>query len=196
MVLSYPRVAIAKQFYTEGGETMKKNICFLITLLLIGCASGPSNTLEENKVDEFTGHKIKRTHYQVISISNSYSQPYMFCRFSKIDDDYFLDLKLELPSGHAPIIEKNALLMIKLKSGSIVELKNLKFNLPCNGCGSTGFSNVVGVMTSFPISESNLQMLSTDVPVKVRAYMEGGYVETDVKEDNGNKISEIARLVL
>lgn len=96
----------------------------MFAILLSSCLGGGGTQIVKDEVDSFTGHKIKRTTFE--KASNHYAfapKMFNFIRFSKINENYVLDLKTTLVSGSVFAINKDDFLMIKLNSGEIIKLQ-------------------------------------------------------------------------
>lgn len=138
--------------------------------------------IEENKVDEFTHHKIIRTSWEPI-IKKFGNSIIGHVRVSKIDGDIYINLRI-MRSGSAMAIDEGARLMIKTASDSIVTLNNLKYQISCTGCGAVGFagSALQGLDLTFPMSDDQANYLLANKAVKLRIYLTDGYLEEEIKE--------------
>jgi hypothetical protein len=145
-----------------------------------------AQTLEENKTDDFTNNKVKRTSWETVNETMSFSA---YFRISQINSDTFFDLKLMI-GGKVFSVKKDQELMFKLENGEVVKLANLEYTITCKGCGARGFigSAAEGAKMSYLIDKDQLEKLKTSKVVKLRIYTSDGYVENDIKEKNSKKI--------
>lgn len=142
--------------------------------------------LKENKIDEFTRNNVKRTSWEPLSKSGKL---YVHARTSKINDAYFLDLKIMLGSamnigGTIFSITDGPNIMFKMGTDSVLSLVNPKYEVSCQGCGAINIigSEGYGVHLSIPIDQNQFDYLFKNKVKKIRIYTTDGYTETDIKE--------------
>ena len=167
----------------------------LISTLLFGLSfSLAGQVLEENKVDEFTKHSVKRTSWETLNSSMKFNA---YFRISKIDDLIYFDLKMSIGVGEVFSIKKDQELMFKLANDSIVSLPNLEYALTCKGCGAKGYmgSAAHGIQVSYPINIKQIDLLKKEKVIKARVYTSTGYVEDELKDKNALKIKKALSLV-
>jgi hypothetical protein len=173
-----------------------KKIILLVTLItvIIGNAFQLyGQTLEEDKVDEFTNNSIKRTSWETLNMSMDFTAYY---RISSINNQKYFDLKLMI-GAKVFSINKDQELMFKLENGEFVKLPNLEYSITCTGCGAIGFSGsqAQGAKIMYPIDDAQFEMLKNNTVVKVRIYTSDGYVEDETKEKYAIKMQKAIKLV-
>lgn len=170
---------------------MKKYL--LLIFAIITSLSLTAQELLENKVDDFTKKSIKRTSWEKLMYGMSGTA---FFRISKIDDNYYFDLKLM--NNRIFSIPENAELMFKLENDSIYSISNIKYAITEKGAGAIGFagSAAYGIQTSY-ISKNdwNFSTLKKHIPVKFRIYTSDGYIEEEIKPKFVEKIANCIKLV-
>lgn len=166
---------------------------FIIVFIFCNLSQIYGQTLDENKIDDFTNLKVKRTSWETLNMTYSYSA---YFRISRINDNNYFDLKMML-GGKAFSIDKNQEIMFKLNNNEFVKLQNPEFTVTCTGCGAKGFngSGAQGLKISYPLNEDDINKLKNNTVVKIRIYTNDGYVENDTKESIANKIPIALMLV-
>lgn len=152
-----------------------------------------SQTLVENKVDEFTKTSVKRTSWDVICAKSGL---YVYSRASKLNESRIITLRIMMGTSVFSI-RKDAKLMLKLSNDSIVTLYNSEYALSCRGCGSiniVGYNNP-GVSVDYFISKTDYQTLLESRVVKLRVYASDGYSEGDIKKKNSEEIYKQLKLI-
>jgi hypothetical protein len=149
--------------------------------------------LEENKVDEFTNHAVKRTSWETLVMTMKFTT---YFRISKIDSIVWLDTKMIIGASVFAIGEGQEI-MFKLTTDEIVKLPNLKYEVTCRGCGAIGFSGsqAQGISVSYPMEPEQISQLMEYQVEKVRIYTTDGYVEDDVKFENYVKLRNALKLI-
>lgn len=152
----------------------------MLFLLLFMPLFSFSQKITENKIDDFTHHKIIRTTWEPFIRANGL---FAYTRVSKIDSSNYIDLRFML-SGMPFSVAPGEVFYLKLANDSIIKLRAVEYKISCSGCGSTGIvgSGSQGMDISFYIPASNLALLSTNIVKKARIYTSDGYVEHEVKE--------------
>lgn len=161
----------------------------LILLLALPLASY-SQELIENKVDEFTKHKVLRTSWEPLTRTQKL---YSFIQISKVNESSYLRIKYTIPNTIFSIREGDKI-MLKLANDSIVSLLYPKSQVSCKGCGVVGISmsNHDGVEVSIPLDKDVVDILIKQRISKIRVYTTKGYAEEDVKEKlSENLINEL-----
>lgn len=177
---------------------MKRTNLIFLTVIIFGVTSLTfglhGQSLEENKVDEFTNNAVKRTSWELLcfSMKNNFTS---YFRISRINEYNYFDLKLMI--GGIFSIDKDQEIMFKLDNEDIVKLLNLKYEVTCKGCGAIGLSgsNVQGINVSYTLDEEQFEMLKNHEVVKVRIFTNDGYVEGDTKRKHVKKIPKALELV-
>ena len=178
--------------------TMKQKTAFTILIaILLGTTSLTyGQTLEENKVDEFTDNTVKRTSWETLNMTMSFTS---YFRISHINDNYYFDLKMMIggTGGKVFSIAKDQEIMFKLDNGEIVKLPNLEYTITCTGCGAKGLSgsNAQGIKVSYSINKEQFEQLKNNTIIKIRIYTNDGYIEEDTKEKHAKKIPYALKLV-
>lgn len=151
-------------------------------------------TLEENKVDEFTNNTVKRTSWEMFNSDFKFTA---YFRVSQINDNQYFDLKLMLASGSVFSIGKDQEIMFKLSNDTIIKLPNLEYSVSCRGCGAKGLmgSEAQGIQVSYPISKTQSDLLKSISIAKVRIYTNDGYIEDEMKTKNAVKIKKALALL-
>lgn len=182
-------------------KTLKKTkqVVLKIMMLFISFTTSLTlaQTLEENKVDEFTNDSVKRTSWETLNKTMSFTA---FYRISRVNDNNFLELKLMINEGtklKTFSIGKEQEIMFKLENGEVVKLANLEYAITCTGCGARGFggSTGQGIQVTYLMGKEEFDKLKNNAVVKVRIYTSDGYVEETIKEKNSKKIPIMLKLV-
>ena len=161
-------------------------------LFLIGTSlSAYGQTLEVDEIDEFTKHRVKKTSYETLYLWKFTA----YCRVAKVEKEERIDLKLMIKGVFS--IDKDAEFMFKLDNDEIVTLKNLQYEITCNGCGSNGYlgSQAQGLKTSYGLTAEQHDKLRDHRIVKIRIYTSDGYVEGEIKEKTALTFQNALRLV-
>jgi hypothetical protein len=171
---------------------MKRKLITLLTLLTLFTVATYAQELEENKIDEFTNIKVKRTSWETLNNTMEFTA---YFRISRLNDIDYFDLKM-MNAGIFSI-GKGQELMFKLSNGEIVKLQNIEYAITCTGCGAIGFGGSAGqgIQVSYLIDKENFEKLKSNSVVKIRIYTNSGYVENDTKEKNAKKIKSALPLV-
>jgi hypothetical protein len=149
--------------------------------------------LEVNKIDEFTKASVKRTSWETINYSNRLMA---YTQINKIDNNYYLNLKIMSPDKVFSI-DKEDELMIKTITDSVITLYNLKYEISCTSCGSTGLlgSGLQGIEVSYKIPVEIVSYLLTNKIKKLRIYATDGYFEDDIKDKHAEIFIKLLKLV-
>lgn len=170
-----------------------KKILLIITIL---CSlQGMTQTLVENKTDDFTKATVKRTSWE--KLVYQLSKFTCFIRFSKIDTLYYLDVKI-MEAGNVFSIDKDSKIMLKLSNDTIYTLNNLAYVISSIGDGAIGFvgSQAMGIETSYiSFSDRTFKQLETFPIKKIRIYTTDGYLETDVLDKFSNLVINSIKLL-
>lgn len=150
-------------------------------------------TLKEDKVDEFTNQKIKRTSWETLNQTMAFAA---YFRISRINDQDYFDLKLMIGVSVFSI-EKDQEIMLKLSNGEIVKLPNCKYAITCKGCGANGLagSSSEGIQVSYLLNKENFEKIKNSPVAKIRIYTNDGYVEEECKEKYASKILKAINLI-
>lgn len=147
--------------------------------------TGSSTNLEENYIDEFTGNSVKRTSWETLNMTMQFTAYY---RISKINDHYYLNLKMMLNKVFS--ISKDQEFMFKLDDGTVLKFLNLEYTTTCRGCGAKGFSGseAQGIEVSYPVKKEQIDILINNRIEKLRIYTNDGYLENEVSEKRSKEI--------
>lgn len=169
---------------------MNKLVIILAGLSII-VFNGSSQTLTKNEVDEFTGHKIKITSYEVLSQTFKVSA---FVSIRNIDDTVnILQLKLMLGAmAEVHSIDKGASLYLKLTDGQVIQLKNMEYAISCTGCGARGFSGsgAQGTQTFYELTSEQSEKLAQTPIDKIRITTNSGYVDQEIRGARASVIKD------
>jgi hypothetical protein len=164
----------------------------LLLLLIITSSLAFSQTLEENKVDEFTNASVKRTSWETLNMTRKFDA---YFRISKIDSIVLFDLKMIL--GNVFSIDEGQEIMFKLTNDEIVKLPNLEYEITCSGCGAIGYagSRAQGIYVKYPMKSEQIEKLMNDRVEKIRVYTNVGYVEDEFRNEDYLKFQKALTLV-
>ena len=187
---------MGKCIYCNKKAKLFKNIFLKILLIVIFIGNSHqifSQQLVENYVDEFTNNKIKRTSWTSI---NNMLRFTAYFRISRINDNYYFDLKLMIGTSVFSI-EKDQELMFKLSNGEVIKLLNTQYAITCTGCGAKGFlgSQAQGIHTSYYFTNEQIKKLKEIPAIKIRIYTSKGYVEDNIKPKYYKKLQTALFLV-
>lgn len=171
----------------------KHKLTYQIVFTLLFSINALGQKIVEDKVDDFTGDSILKTSWETINMSNKFTA---YCRISKINKDFFFDLKLMI-GGTVFSIDEKQNLMFKLDNDEIITLSNLKYSITCNGCGAKGIigSQIQGIMVSYPINKEKIIKLKKYNTLKIRIYTNDGYVENELKSKHSKRIKKTMSLL-
>lgn len=169
-----------------------KKILFYFLVIYLSSNQSFSQKLVEDKTDDFTGHKVKRTSWSLISMTANFTGHF---RISSINDNLYYDLKLMNNSAFS--IDEGGLLLFKLANDSIVQLKNLRFAITGFGDGAVNINgcNALGISTTYIMSQSQAEILKNNIVTKFRVYTNDGYLECDYKPERYEKLKTSLNLV-
>lgn len=166
----------------------------LLMLSLFPCVCF-GQKIAENKVDDFTHHKVVRTSWEPL-VRKFGGHTIIMTRISQIDENKFLDVRIMRDTGPFAIKEKGEL-MLKTEMDSIITLLLLKTELSCTGCGAVGAtgSGLAGMNISFPLTDSEAKYLTVHPTRKIRIYFFDGYWEEEVKEKSATMLINELHLI-
>lgn len=154
------------------------------TIILTACLLIPywatSQKIAVNETDEFTGNRVIKTEWEKLSAYLDFTVTYS--RISKINGDYFLEIKHM--NDKINTIPKEEIMYLKLKNGEIIELLNLETTVSSHGGGSIGFagSKALGFHLIFHLPEMTYYKLRESLLEKIRINTSEGYIEVEVVE--------------
>ncbi len=162
---------------------MRAILIFLFILPVICRAQDDlkSDYLQEDRIDNTTHDTIKRTFWMVLEHGNLARHLNTFYRFSCINSEYYLDLKI-MEGGDSFVVAPNAEFKMRLERNIVVTLYNEHYTKSSKGGGARGNwgNGAQGVTLSFKISEFDRAMLLNYYMDKVRLYCTDGYLERRV----------------
>ena len=151
--------------------------------------------IAENKVDDFTHAKIRRTTWNDLDFK--FSGPMIVrTRINQIDSLYYLEVKYMCHGACS--MRQGDVFMLKFSSDSIISLPNPELKLSCIGCGSTGLmgSNALGLDLSFNITHEQIKYFSENKIVKIRLYLSDGYNEDSPSSSDAKIFMNQAKIML
>ena len=143
-------------------EFLRNGILFI--LLLFISAMCYAQKIEENKVDEFSGHQLLTTSWE--KLGSNLTNVVLF-RFRYENEIRYFDLVYK--NGVEDVISEGMLIQFKTADG-IHSLKNSKFSVVTNS-GNTDILRCIGDMSFFYNS----------VISKIRIHFESGYDDYEIK---------------
>jgi hypothetical protein len=145
--------------------------------------------IDQDKIDEFTKHHVKRTTWEALSRSNDF---WAHARMSKIDSVFYLDLKFFRSGGEVLGISSGQKIMLKLDDDSILTFTIIGDKVSCRGCGAVGINGagVMGLNISCIIPENEYNQLLHRKVVKIRLNTIDGYHEYKIKEKFQSLLSQ------
>lgn len=170
---------------------MKKTLLLVLSFTMLQLSS---QTLEVNKVDEFTGVKIKSTSWEKLTNNKAIFKSYICLR--KIDSTSFVNLKIAADFIFS--VHKGSELMFKLESGDIIKLSNRSYNISSRGEGSINArtADMYGTNTRYLVTLPQLDSLKNNRIVKIRVYLSRGYIEGDVDQEESSLFGKSIDLFL
>jgi len=165
---------------------MKRTL--IISLLLLSLSSFSQNSIfSEDKIDDMTGKKIRRTSWLVLRMEANRAY---YTRLCQIDSTFFLDLKILV--GSYVSVEEDADFIIKFSDNSTLILKNHKYISAGLGDGAIGMlgSEAPGINPRFILTKEQLETLAKKEIIKIRLYLNDGYIETELKSNKATVFKE------
>lgn len=174
---------------------MKQIILLTIFFFCSFSIDSYSQKIEQNEVDEFTGDIKKSTSFELLYMGFDFTT---YHRFSKINDSYYLNLKIMLASGSVFAIGKDEELMLKLANNEIVKLKNSSYTITSRGGGAKDIigSNAMGLSVYYRITKTQLETLKKHSLSKIRIYTTENYLEASVKAKKASKFTKAVDLMM
>ncbi|MCK9421137.1 MAG: hypothetical protein M0Q38_00910 [Bacteroidales bacterium] len=174
---------------------MKKllNIAFISALAMSSlCVSGQK--IKENVIDDFTGSARTSTGLIWFSDVGRFN---VYCRFVRIDSVYMLNFKLSL-NGTVFSVDKDAALLLKLESDTIIKLRNREYTVTTRGGGANGLlgSASQGANLYFIIPGECLSPLVNIKVKKVRIYTTDGFIDQEIDYRHAETFIETLRLLI
>jgi hypothetical protein len=169
-----------------------------ISIAIITANTLTAQTIKEDKLDEFTKNRVKRTSWEPLSKRGSI---YTHVSAVKINNSFYLDLKVMLaggPKGGSIFsVNDGKSIMFKLQNDTILSLTNPKYEIACLGCGAVGLigSQAYGVRISIPLNQSQYDFLASNKITKFRLYTTDGYVESEIKDNFQNIVIKEFQLI-
>jgi hypothetical protein len=138
--------------------------CLVFLLLFVPMLSTgqqfPEDRLEWNDKNE-TGELVKRTHWQPLVRPTLHNPLTAFFRFAKVDNDYYLQLKVMTGSDGSFVVARNAPCELMVWPNRSITVYNMAYQQSCVGCGSRAekTNDPEGVTLTYPISEDDVALL-------------------------------------
>lgn len=153
----------------------------IILIILLLPLFSNAQKIAEDKIDEFTKHRVVRTTWEAISRTNDF---WAHLRVSKIDSEYYFNLKFFRSHGQVLAVSNGAKVMLMLSNDSIISLYNLGDQVSCTGCGAISIngSGVMGLDLNCLISEGQYRLLKNLKVAKIRINALDGYLQYDIKD--------------
>lgn len=161
----------------------------LISLIAVNLPA-TAQKLVQNSKDEFTGNQIKET--SVEKLAHPLKMNGFAYNFSvkRVNDTYFLNLRMMSLNKSVFAIREDSKLMIKLKNDSVITLFAAEFNVSGKGGAGSGLSagNAEGTSVYYPISNEQIELILQSDISKIRVYTSDGFTEQDIKVAGGRKV--------
>ena len=174
---------------------MKKILTTFILCLL--AFNGISQKIAENKVDEFKGTSIVRTDWELLMKKGSamaYNLTTVKYRFSKIDGEKYLDIKLVLNQGEVFAVREGFELIFLFEDGTTSTFNAVYDVVASEGGGATGFAGSALYGANIPYKGNFSDLLEKTIQ-KIRIYTDEGYVENDVKSKDSKLVAKSVELI-
>ena len=145
-------------------KILMSRIGFTFIFLLFAKVVCYAQKIEENKIDEFSGHQLLTTSWEKLgpNLTNV-----VFFRFRYENEMKYFDLVYK--NGVEDVINEDMLIQFKTADG-IHSLKNSKFSIVTNS-GNTDILRCIGDMSFF----------NNSVISKIRIHFESGYDDYEIK---------------
>lgn len=165
----------------------------IIILLLLLPSFSIGQKIVDDKTDDFTKAKIKRTSWETICGKGSF---YTYAKGAKIDDTRYLTLRIMGNHNHFTVRDSDVL-MIKMQSDTIIELRIYEPAYSCRGCGAISIvgSAAEGIEVRFKLIESVYEYLINNKIAKMRLYTSDGYMEGELKEKHAEMLIKVLELI-
>lgn len=167
----------------------------LLFLLLLS-VNLQAQTLVEDKIDDFTKNRIKRTSWEILFRQSGLKNPTnIFYNVSKVDSVYGLTMKIML--GNVFSIDTDDELMIKLENDSVISLHNYRYTISKKGGGSIGYwgSAMQGLTALYEIDNNQYKLLLS-VPIsKIRIALSRSQIDLDINPKNANSFIDALLLL-
>jgi len=160
-------------------------------LLIVSCVvfisfCSYSQKLIENTIDEFTGYKVRQTSWE--NLYSTLKEGAAF-RITRINDNYYFDLKLTLTGGLFAV-DGESKLMFKLWNDEIITINSLEYVISDRLDYGYALAQI-----RYTLPDDQLNILRNNRVVKWRIYTNDGYVETEKIDKNYYKVIEALKLV-
>ena len=169
----------------------------IILLLLIVSTYANAQKLAEDKTDEFTKVKVKRTVWYPFTKKNGTYRPTRSSyRISKLDTITLLDLEMMINNEVYSINEGDAIMFL-MQDGSLVSIKSIKYTITSTGDGTHkyGGSANLGTTSTYLVTEDDIKKLTAGTIMKTRIYTSKGYEEYEVSESLDRGIKNCLKIV-
>jgi hypothetical protein len=173
-----------------------RNLVLSLLSLFIFSLNVNAQSLVDDKTDEFTKKRIKRTSWEILYRHSGLKNPTnIFYNISNVDSVYALNLKIMLGSVFS--IDENDELMIKLANDSIITLHNYRFTISNAGGGSIGYwgSAMQGLSVLYEIDKNEYNILKSIEIYKIRIMLNESQIEMEISENNSKTFMKALSLV-
>lgn len=167
---------------------MKRLITLIVCFILLPLTHfGQSSIFSEEKVDDMTGQIVRNTNW--ISLKKEMVKMY-YSRLCQIDSIVFFDLKVS--TGNVVSIDKDAKFILKFSDNSTMILYNYQYLISSAGQGAIGLlgAQAQGINPKFVLTKKQLETLAQKDIVKIRLYLEKGYIETKINKSKAQELKK------
>lgn len=153
-----------------------------------------SQTIIEERIDEFTGDTIVRTSWETLHAGFDFAS---YFRVTWINSDFYFELKLMVAGGKVFSINKNDEIILKFNDGSIMKINAMKYGITSIGAGARGLSgsNAMGLEMNYFLQNRNIKILDKKLIEKMRIYLTDSYIECKLSKRNSKKIQNAVKML-
>lgn len=147
----------------------------------------------KNEIDDMTGHLVKRS--QKVLLTNfgaGLMGIYLYVSSSQVNEERFLIF--ELHSGSIFSIDSGAKVLVKCQDEKVHELVNLEYVI-ANGQYKNQYSSDWSAEIVSPLTPEMLKTLLSCGVVKIRFYLNKGFLDVEVAPKSVNKLITVLKCV-
>jgi hypothetical protein len=175
---------------------MKYTLLGILFMILLAVVTS-GQTLE---IDNFKDVQIKRTSWESLNKSNKKEPATVYFNFSKMNDRYYLNLKILIYTGlrlQAFHIDKDEELILKLDNNEYVDLYNYQYAKSCDGCGSVGLRGSLGegIEVTYLLRTEELESFQNNKVVRIRIFTSEGYADCFIKNKDAVIFQNAATII-